>query len=144
MRKWKSVRKNFRSTLSSTGSLAVYLHPTEGIHGDLGMIQAGDIVLALSYTGNTDEILRLLPSLKSRGAKVIGMGGNSQSKLAAESNLWLDAEVKQEACPHNLAPTTSTTLALALGDALAVTLMQLRGPTVNLLSLRRIYQEGIF
>jgi arabinose-5-phosphate isomerase len=121
------VAQKIAATLSSTGSLAVYLHPTEGLHGDLGLIRSPDVVLALSYTGNTDEIVRLIPSLKSLRVPIIGMGGNSQSRLAVECEAWIDAQVDQEACPHNLAPTTSTTLALALGDALAVTLMQLRG-----------------
>jgi len=115
------------ATMCSTGSFAVYLHPTEGLHGDLGVVQPGDVVLALSYTGNTDELTRILPSLKELKVPVIGLGGNSRSKLAAACDVWLDAPVEQEACPHNLAPTTSTTLALAICDALAVTLMQLRG-----------------
>lgn len=121
------VGQKIAATLSSTGSLAVFLHPTEGIHGDLGVVQSHDAVLALSYTGNTEELVRLLPSLKSLRVPVIGIGGNSQSKLARQCDVWLDGEVEQEACPHNLAPTSSTTLALALGDALAVALMQLRG-----------------
>jgi arabinose-5-phosphate isomerase len=121
------IGQKIAATLCSTGSLAVYLHPTEGLHGDLGLIRSGDVVIALSYTGNTEEVVRLVPILKSRGAKVVGLGGNPHSKLAHECDSWIDAEVQQEACPHNLAPTTSTTLALALGDALAVALMGLRG-----------------
>jgi arabinose-5-phosphate isomerase len=121
------VGQKIAATLCSTGSLAVYLHPTEGLHGDLGMISPQDVVLAFSYTGNTDEIVRLLPSLKSLGVRIIGVGGNTQSKIAAQCDAWLDGYVALEACPHNLAPTSSTTLALALGDALAVALMQLRG-----------------
>lgn len=121
------IGQKIAATLCSTGSLAVFLHPTEGLHGDLGLIRAGDVVLALSYTGNTDELVRLLPSLKSLRIPVVGIGGNRQSRLAAGCEAWIDAAVAQEACPHNLAPTTSTTLALAVGDALAVALMQLRG-----------------
>jgi arabinose-5-phosphate isomerase len=121
------IGQKIASTLCSTGSLAAYIHPTEGLHGDLGMIRKGDIILALSYTGNTDELVKLLPSFKERGVRVIGMGGNSQSHLAQGCDVWLHAPVSSEACPHNLAPTTSTTLMLALGDALAITLMQLRG-----------------
>lgn len=121
------IGQKIAATLCSTGSFAVFLHPTEGLHGDLGLVREGDVVLALSYTGNTDEVVRLVPILKSRGVKVVGLGGNPLSKLAHECDAWIDAEVKQEACPHNLAPTSSTTLALALGDALAVTLMGLRG-----------------
>lgn len=121
------VAEKIAATLSSTGSLAVFLHPTEGLHGDLGLVTASDAVLALSYSGNTEELVRLMPSLKSRGISVIGVGGNRQSKLAQLCDVWIDGFVQQEACPHNLAPTTSTTLALALGDALAISLMQLRG-----------------
>jgi arabinose-5-phosphate isomerase len=107
--------------------LAVFLHPTEGLHGDIGLIRSNDAILALSYTGNSDELVRLIPSLKSMGTSVIGLGGNFGSKLASLSDVWLDAYVETEACPYNLAPTTSTTLALAMGDAIAITLMQLRG-----------------
>ena len=121
------IGQKIAATLSSTGSLAVFLHPTEGLHGDLGLIQAGDVVIALSNTGNTEEVVRLVPILKNRGAKVVGLVGNRQSRLAMEADACIDAEVRAEACPHNLAPTCSTTLALALGDALAVTLMRARG-----------------
>jgi arabinose-5-phosphate isomerase len=121
------VAQKIAATLCSTGSLAVYIHPTEGLHGDLGLIQPFDVVLALSNTGNTDEVVRLLPSLKNLGVKIVGMGGNLNSILATRCDAWIDAEVENEACPHGLAPTTSTTLALALGDAIAVTLMQLKG-----------------
>src|SRR5690606_23389260 len=123
------IGQKIAATLSSTGSLAVFLHPTEGLHGDLGLIQSRDAVLALSHSGNTEELVRLIPSLKSRKIPIVGIGGNSVSKLAAASDAWIDAAIDQEACPHNLAPTTSTTLALALGDALAVTLMRVRGFT---------------
>lgn len=121
------VAQKIAATLCSTGTLAIYVHPTEGLHGDVGLVRTSDSVLALSYTGNTEELLQLLPSFRSRGVPVIGMGGNSQSRLATECDAWIDAWVRNEACPHNLAPTTSTTLALALGDSLAITLMQLRG-----------------
>lgn len=121
------IGQKIAATFCSTGSLAVFLHPTEGLHGDLGLVRPGDIVLALSHTGNTEEIVKLLPSLKSLNVQVIGLGGNPESRLARASDVWIDASVDQEACPHNLAPTTSTTLALALGDALAVALMQWRG-----------------
>jgi arabinose-5-phosphate isomerase len=121
------ICQKIAATLCSTGSLAVYLHPTEGLHGDLGLLSPKDAVLALSYTGNTDEIVRLMPSIKSLRIPVIGICGNAQSKLGELCDVWIDASVQAEACPHNLAPTTSTTLALALGDALAIALMQLRG-----------------
>ncbi len=121
------IAQKIAATLSSTGSSSVYLHPTEGLHGDLGIAASGDAVLALSYTGNTDETVRLIPSLKNLKIPVIALGGNPRSQLAEQSDVWLDGFVEQEACPHNLTPTASTTLALALGDALAITLMQLRG-----------------
>ncbi len=121
------VGQKVAATLCSTGSLAVFLHPTEGLHGDLGLLAAQDVVLAITYTGNTEELLQLMPSMKARKIAVIGIGGNAHSRIAQQCDVWLDASVEQEACPHNLAPTTSTTLALAVGDALAVTLMKLRG-----------------
>jgi arabinose-5-phosphate isomerase len=121
------IAQKIAATFCSTGSLAVFLHPTEGLHGDIGVVRPGDAVLALSYTGNTEELIRILPSFRTLKVKVIGLGGNSQSKLAEKCDVWLDASVGQEACPHNLAPTSSTTLALALGDALAMALMKLRG-----------------
>jgi arabinose-5-phosphate isomerase len=121
------VGQKIAATLCSTGSLAVFLHPTEGLHGDLGVLSSKDVVLAFSYTGNTEELVKLLPSIKSLRVAVIGVGGNAESKIARQCDVWLDGFVAQEACPHNLAPTTSTTLALALGDALAIALMQMRG-----------------
>jgi arabinose-5-phosphate isomerase len=121
------VGQKIAATLCSTGSFAVFIHPTEGLHGDLGVLRPHDAVLALSYTGNTEEVLKLLPSLRLLQIPLVGLGGNPKSKLAYESDAWIDGSVEAEACPHNLAPTTSTTLALALGDALALTLMQLRG-----------------
>ena len=121
------VGQKIAATLCSTGSLAVYLHPTEALHGDLGLISPKDAVLALSYTGNTDELIKLMPSVKSLRVPVIGICGNPQSKLAQMADVFIDASVAQEACPHNLAPTSSTTLALALGDALAMALMRVRG-----------------
>jgi arabinose-5-phosphate isomerase len=121
------VAQKIAATLASTGSFAIYLHPTEGLHGDLGVVTARDAVLALSYTGNTDELVRLVPSLRQLRVPIVGLGGNSKSRLAELCDAWVDGAIEQEACPHNLAPTTSTTLALALGDAIAVALMQLRG-----------------
>ena len=121
------IAKKISATLASTGSLSVFMHPTEGFHGDLGIMQKGDTLLALSYTGNSEELVRLIPTLKNRGVFIIGLGGKPESKLAAQSDLWLQASIAAEACPLNLAPTTSTTLMLAIGDALAMTLMQIRG-----------------
>ncbi|KAK9710842.1 hypothetical protein K7432_008193 [Basidiobolus ranarum] len=120
------IGEKITATLLSTGSLAVFLHPTEGLHGDLGIVQAKDVVLALSYTGNTEELLQIVPSFKKRKVVLIGLGGNSNSLLAQQCDAWLDGYVKSEVCTHVPAPTTSTTVALALGDAIAITLMQLR------------------
>lgn len=125
------VAQKIAATLSSTGSLAIYLHPTEGLHGDIGVVTERDAVLALSHSGNTEDLLKLIPSLKQRKIPIIGMGGNDHSKLAEHTDIWLDAQIEQEACPHNLAPTTSTTLQLAMGDALAVALMHMRGFDAN-------------
>jgi arabinose-5-phosphate isomerase len=121
------IAQKIVATMCSTGSLAVFLHPTEALHGDLGLVSKNDAVLALSYTGNTDDLVKLMPSLKNLEVPVVGVGGNAKSRLAELCDVWIDASVEQEACPHNLAPTTSTTLALAIGDALAVALMQIRG-----------------
>lgn len=121
------VGQKIAATLCSTGSLAIFLHPTEGLHGDLGVLRESDVVLLFSYTGNTEELVKLLPTIRGKAIPVIGIGGNAQSKLAIQCDTWIDGFVEQEACPHNLAPTSSTTLALALGDALAMALMQLRG-----------------
>ncbi|ORZ23362.1 hypothetical protein BCR42DRAFT_404590 [Absidia repens] len=113
------------ATMLSTGTLATFLHPVEALHGDLGVVQQNDVVLALSFSGNTDEILAILPSLKHRQVPIIGLGGNPKSKLAKECEAWLDGHVDREVgiVP---APTSSTTLALALGDALALSLAKLR------------------
>jgi arabinose-5-phosphate isomerase len=121
------IGEKIAATFSSTGTPALFLHPTEGLHGDLGIVQPRDCVLAISHTGNTDELLRLLPSLKARQAKIIALCGNKQARLVQNADAWVDSGISSEACPHNLAPTSSTTLALALGDALAVTLMRIRG-----------------
>jgi arabinose-5-phosphate isomerase len=115
------------STLASTGTPAFFMHPGEASHGDLGMIASGDVVVAISNSGESDEILRILPLIKRRGAQVIAMTGRPQSTLAREADAHLDAAVEKEACPMNLAPTASTTAVLALGDALAVALLEARG-----------------
>lgn len=115
------------STMASTGTPAFFMHPGEASHGDLGMIAAGDVVIAISNSGESEEILRILPLIKRRGAKVIAITGNARSTLAVESDVHLDAAVEKEACPMNLAPTASTTAVLALGDALAVALLEARG-----------------
>lgn len=120
------IAQKIAATLSSTGSLALYLHPTEGLHGDIAMVCPGDCVIALSANGNSEEIIALIPSFRSRKVSVIAITGNTQSRLAQNSHWTINAGVKQEACPHNLAPTTSSTLALAIGDAIAIALMKLR------------------
>ncbi|KAI8985965.1 hypothetical protein BDB01DRAFT_787039 [Pilobolus umbonatus] len=119
------------STMLSTSTSACFLHPVEALHGDLGIIQPNDVVLALSFSGNTEEILMLLPSLKHRSIPVIGLGGNSNSKLAKECAAWIDGHVKNEAGGSIPAPTTSTTLTLALGDAIALSLAKLKAFSKN-------------
>jgi arabinose-5-phosphate isomerase len=121
------IGNKIASTLASTGTPAFFMHPGEASHGDLGMITADDVVLAISYSGESDEIQKILPTIKRRGAKVIAMTGRANSTLATEADVHLDAGVDKEACPLNLAPTASTTAALALGDALAVSLLDARG-----------------
>jgi arabinose-5-phosphate isomerase len=120
------VGRKIAATLSSTGTAAFFLHPVEGAHGDLGMIRPGDVVLALSNSGETDELNNLLPALKSLGAAIVAMTAGAQSTLARLSDVVVEVRVPREACPLNLAPTTSTTAALAVGDALAVCLMRLK------------------
>jgi arabinose-5-phosphate isomerase len=121
------IARKIASTLSSTGTPAYFLHPAEAIHGDLGMIESGDVFIAISHSGESEELLSIIPQVKRRGAKLIALTGRRDSTLAKDSDVLLDAGVAQEACPHNLAPTASTTAALALGDALAVALLDARG-----------------
>ena len=124
-----NIAEKIAATLTSTGTAAVYLHPSDALHGGLGIVNAEDVVLALSNSGETDEVLTMLPYLKNRQVPIIALVGNLRSTLARSAVVALDASVDQEACPLNLAPTTSTTVALALGDALAMTLMQVKGLT---------------
>jgi len=121
------IGRKMSATFSSTGTPAFFLHPSEGIHGDLGMISKDDVVMTLSNSGETEEILRILPSLKRLDLKLITLTGNVQSTLAKRSDVVLDVSVNEEACPLGLAPTASTTATLAMGDALAVALLQKRG-----------------
>jgi arabinose-5-phosphate isomerase len=123
------VARKIASTLASTGTPAFFVHPAEASHGDLGMISREDVFLALSNSGETDEVLAIVPLLKRQGAKLIAMTGNPGSALGKEADVHLYAGAAKEACPLNLAPTASTTAALAFGDALAVALMQSRGFT---------------
>lgn len=121
------ICKKISATLASTGTPSFFLHPAEAIHGDLGMIVRGDVVLAISNSGETEELLRLLPSIKRIGAEIIAITGNPNSTLAGEADHHLSAAISQEACPLGLAPTASTTATLALGDALAMALLQRKG-----------------
>ncbi len=127
------VGKNFHigqkmaATFTSTGTPAVLLHPIEALHGDFGIVGEKDIVLALSYSGASDELIALLPALKRCGVKIIGMTGDETSPLGRQSDLILPVTVDREACPFGMAPTTSTTVTLALGDALAIVLLEARG-----------------
>ncbi len=121
------IARKIASTLASTGTPAYFVHPAEASHGDLGMIEPGDVFIAISYSGASEELVQIVPLIKRRGAKLIAITGKPDSALAREADVHLDAAVAQEACPHNLAPTASTTAALALGDALAVALLDKRG-----------------
>ncbi len=125
------VGKKIAATLASTGTPSFFLHPAEAIHGDLGMISKEDLVLAISNSGETPELLAIIPTIKRWGNKVIGITNNPKSTLARESDIHLFLNVKKEACPLNLAPTSSSTATLALGDALAVALLEMRGFTAE-------------
>ncbi len=120
------VGAKISATLASTGTPSMFMHPVEAFHGDLGMLTRDDVVIAISYSGETEELLKLIPFIKSRAIKVIGMSGNNKSTLAQNSDYHLSIEVHKEACPLELAPTSSTTATLAMGDALAVALMKAR------------------
>ena len=121
------VGRKLASTLASTGTPAFFVHPAEASHGDLGMITADDVVLMLSNSGETDELVLLVPHIKRQGARIVAITGNEQSSLAQNAHVHLDAAVDTEACPLGLAPTASTTAALALGDALALAVLDARG-----------------
>ena len=127
------IGRKIASTLASTGTPAFFLHPSEAMHGDLGMVTDQDVILLLSHSGETEEITKLIPFLRRIGARVLAIAGNRESTLAKGADVFLDGRVEREACPMNLAPTSSTTVALALGDALAVALIETRG-----------FQEGDF
>jgi arabinose-5-phosphate isomerase len=121
------IGRKVAATLASTGTPAMFVHPAEASHGDLGMITAHDLVLALSNSGESQEIATIIPVLKRLGTPLIAMTGNPQSTMAQHADIWLDSSVDKEACPLNLAPTASTTVQLALGDALAMALLDARG-----------------
>jgi len=121
------IARKIASTLASTGTPAFFVHPAEASHGDLGMITHDDVLLALSHSGESEELLRILPSVRRQGACIVVMSGNANATLSQNADVHLNSAVESEACPLNLAPTASTTAALALGDALAVTLLDARG-----------------
>lgn len=123
------IAQKIAATMTSTGTGAIHLHPSDALHGGIGIINADDVVMILSNSGETDEIIEMLPYLKRRQVPIIALVGNLNSTLARRADAVIDGSVDQEACPLNLAPTTSTTVALALGDALALTLMQVKGLT---------------
>lgn len=121
------ICQKIAATMASTGTPAFFLHPAEGIHGDLGMLMKGDVVIAVSNSGNTEEIVRILPVIKRMGLPLIAMAGHPESALARAADVLLNVAVREEACPLGLAPTASTTATLAMGDALAVALLERRG-----------------
>ncbi len=121
------IARKIASTMASTGTPAFFVHPAEASHGDLGMIIKNDVLIAISNSGESDELLHILPFIKRQGAKLIAITGEPASTLAKEADVHLNAHVKEEACPLNLAPTASTTAVLALGDALAIALLDARG-----------------
>jgi arabinose-5-phosphate isomerase len=121
------ICQKMAATMASTGTPAIFLHPAEGVHGDLGMLMKGDVVVAVSNSGETEEITRILPIIKRMGLPLVAMAGNSASTLARTGDVFLDISIKEEACPLQLAPTASTTVTLAMGDALAVALLLQRG-----------------
>jgi arabinose-5-phosphate isomerase len=125
------IGNKIAATLASTGTPSFFVHPAEASHGDLGMITEHDLCLAVSYSGETDEIVTILPLIKRRGAGLISMTGNPKSTLAVAADVHLDVSVEKEACPLKLAPTASTTATLAMGDALAVALLKIRGFTAD-------------
>ena len=129
------IARKISATLASTGTPSFFLHPAEAIHGDLGMVTEDDVVLALSNSGETGEIIGILPSLRRIGARLIAVVGNPGSILGKRADITLDVSVEEEACPLGLAPTTSTTVALAVGDALAIALMEMHGFTADRFAL---------
>lgn len=134
------IARKIAATLASTGTPSFFLHPAEAFHGDLGMISPDDVILALSYSGETDEILKIVPFIHANGNRLISMTGNASSSLAHNSDVHLDIMVRKEACILRLAPTSSTTAQLAMGDALAATLMHMRGFTA--MDFARLHPGG--
>ena len=135
------VSNKIAATLASTGTPAFFMHPAEASHGDLGMITSQDLLLAVSYSGETDEVVTILPVVKRIGARLLSMTGNPKSTMARTADVHLDISVSEEACPLNLAPTASTTAILAMGDALAVALLEKRGFTAE--DFARSHPSGV-
>jgi arabinose-5-phosphate isomerase len=125
------IARKIVATLNSTGTASIYLHPTDALHGDLGMVRKEDVVIIISKSGATEEIARLIPMLKRLNVKLIAMAGSTNNGLKNECDVFLNISVKEEACPFDLAPTSSTTVALVMGDALAVVLLQMRNFTAE-------------
>lgn len=123
------IGQKIAATLTSTGTPALFLHPTDALHGDLGLVRKGDAAIIISKSGETDELYALLSMLKRQGVRIVALLGKKDSPMAAHADVVLDVSVKEEACPHDLVPTTSTTAALAMGDALAIALLEQRGFT---------------
>lgn len=125
------IAKKIASTLTSTGTASIFLHPAEGVHGDLGVVLKEDVIICISKSGNTEEILRLIPQFRKLDVPIISMIGNVNSEMAKYSDVVLDVSVKEEACPYDLVPTASTTATLVMGDALALALFEERGFSVE-------------
>jgi arabinose-5-phosphate isomerase len=130
------ICRKIAATLASTGTPALFLHPTEGLHGDLGVLSKQDLVIAISYSGTTEELTKIIPAVKRQGLPLLALTGKMESELAQSCDLTLDISVSREACPLGLAPTTSTTVTLALGDALAAALLALKGFSADDFALR--------
>lgn len=125
------IARKIVATMNSTGTAAIFMHPTDALHGDLGMVRKDDIVILVSKSGHTEELMQLIPMFKRINVTIVGMLGEPNSTLGKECDLVLNVSVKEEACPHDLAPTASTTAALVMGDALAIALLELRGFTAE-------------
>jgi len=134
------IARKIASTLSSTGTPSVYIHPVESLHGDMGLIAKGDVILALSYSGETEETAKLLPLLAKEGLKIISLTNNPDSKIARYSDIILRLNIRHEACPYNIVPTSSTATMLAVGDAVAITLMRIKG--FNSSNFARLHPGG--
>ena len=125
------IARKIVATMNSTGTAALFMHPTDALHGDLGMVRKEDVAIIISKSGNTEELHQLMPILKRIGVPILGILGDVSSKLAKECDVILDVSVKEEACPHDVAPTASTTASLVMGDAVAIALLEMRGFTIE-------------